>query len=106
MGRYSAKMFALCGVRPKFGALLSDVKRFFTYVQNDARHKQILRWRSEWLPKNRHEEMCDAGARVLTRRTFGRYDDVKKFFAFAQNDKRTKGAQNDGKIQIIFGRFQ
>ena len=37
MGRYSAKMFALCGVRPKFGALLSDVKRFFTYVQNDAK---------------------------------------------------------------------
>ncbi len=27
-------MFALRGVRPKFGAL-SDLKRFFTYVQNE-----------------------------------------------------------------------
>ena len=98
MGRYSAKIFALCGVRPKFGAFLSDVKRFFAKAQNDARHKQILRQCSEWIPKNRRKEMCDTGTRVLARRTFGRYDDVKKFFAFAQNDKRTKGAQNDGKI--------
>ena len=33
-------------------------------------------------------EMCGAGARGFARRTFRRYDEVKRFFANAQNDWR------------------
>ena len=61
-------------------------------------------------------EMCGADARRFARRTFRRYDEVKRFFTFAQDDvektSRTKnqsspridphGAETIGKMVFYF----